>query len=142
MFHFKLAAAPAILLALGIAASGQSPPPVGKAADTPTRDLAALEGKLHGDWRVEAACGGQITIRADGTYERRNYSPGRYTVTGTWQVRWDALPPTLVFTCKTSGDKDAVGKMDECKLVRLDESGFTTQYEKQEYQLAHTRIKR
>ena len=66
--------------------------------------LAALEKKLLGTWHG-GPCIGDYTFNADGTYTLRRFTPGGNTLTGTWSLRWDALPPTLVVTCKTSDFK-------------------------------------
>ena len=59
-----------------------------------------MEKRLLGTWNGPA-CGGDYTFNADGTFDVQNFTPGRNRLTGTWFVRWDALPPTLVVTCKT-----------------------------------------
>jgi hypothetical protein len=91
-------------------------------------EAAALEQKLLGDWKGPA-CGGDYTFNADGTFELQNYTPGQNTLTGTWSLRWDALPPTLVLMCKTSDFKkkdptrpeyEHLGKALELKLLELD----------------------
>ena len=41
------------------------------AAEKPRTDPAALEQKLHGGWNSEGPCDGGLTLRADGTYERK-----------------------------------------------------------------------
>src|SRR4051812_31118399 len=73
------------------------------------KGLDAIERKLHGAWRSESACGGTLTFRPDGTYEHKFQGPGGDTSSGTWVLRWDALPPTLVLTCKVSTDPAKVG---------------------------------
>ena len=83
--------------------------------------------KLHGEWKG-GACMGELTLRADGTFERQHFSPGNNHLTGTWEVLWGALPPTLVLTCKTSDRADLVGKRSEIKLVQLDEEALAYQY--------------
>jgi hypothetical protein len=83
-------------------------------------ELAGLEQKLHGAWAGEGPCDGGLTVRADGTYERTHQGPAGTNSAGTWKVRWDALPPTLVLTCKTSDDPADEGKVTEVKLVQLD----------------------
>jgi hypothetical protein len=98
-----------------------------QAADNPQDAAVALERKLHGAWKG-GPCDGEFTLQPDGTFERRHFSPGNYTVTGTWKVRWDALPPTLVLSCRTSDDPDAVGKTSEVKLIQLDDKVLTYQY--------------
>ena len=88
-----------------------------------------LERKLHGVW-YGPACGGDWTFGADGRFEVRHYSPGNKEFAGTWKVRWNALPPTLVLTCKTSDDP-AYLKIDEAsevKLVELNDDALTYQY--------------
>jgi hypothetical protein len=90
-------------------------------------ELAALEQKLLGTW-WGGACVGNYTFNADGTYQLRNFTPGNNTLTGAWSLRWDALPPTLVVTCKTSDFKvrdpnrkeyEYFDKTLEIKLVEL-----------------------
>src|SRR4051794_11555307 len=83
-----------------------------------------IEQKLVGEWTKGGACIGDITFRADGTYERKHFSPGNNTLTGRWKVRWDALPPTLVLICEQSDRMDFVGKTWEVKITRLDDEGL------------------
>jgi hypothetical protein len=91
-------------------------------------ELAALERKLLGTWQG-GPCVGDYTFNADGTFELRHFTPGGNTLTGTWSLRWDALPPTLVLTCRTSDfrKKDPgraeyahLGKALELKVLQLD----------------------
>jgi hypothetical protein len=83
--------------------------------------------KLYGEWQG-GPCMGELTVRTDGTFERRHYSPGNNQLTGTWQVRWNATAPILVLTCKTSDDPDRIGTRFEVKLVQLDDETLTYQY--------------
>jgi hypothetical protein len=85
--------------------------------DTPV----GLEQKLMGKWEKGGPCIGDITFRADGTYERQHFSPGNNTVSGKWRMRWDALPPTLVLTCEEADREDLIGKKWEMKVMRLDD---------------------
>src|SRR5262245_14852754 len=89
---------------------------------------AALEKKLLGAWEGRAGCAGNFLFRADGSYELTGYGPAGHDLAGTWKVRWDALPPTLVLTCKTSEVEDEVGKTTEVKLVRLDDDNLAVQH--------------
>jgi hypothetical protein len=84
----------------------------------PLRDLEALELRLRGLW-AGRACAGNFIFRADGTYERQHYGPGGTNSAGTWQMPWDALRPTLIMTCKTSGDPRDVGRALEVRLVEV-----------------------
>ena len=92
------------------------------ASDEPEKAPVALERLLHGEWKGPP-CAGDFTFRADGSFERRHYTPGNNKLSGTWQVRWNALPPTLVLICTTSDDPDRlpVGKTWEVKLIQLDD---------------------
>jgi hypothetical protein len=92
-----------------------------------TGELAVLEQKLLGSWQG-GPCEGNYTFHPDGTFELRRFTPGNNTLTGTWSLRWDALPPTLVVTCKTSDFKkndptrpewEYLGKPLELKLIEL-----------------------
>jgi hypothetical protein len=87
------------------------------------------ERKLYGVW-VGPACGGEWTFRADGTFAVRHYSPGSNEFAGTWKVRRDARPPTLVLTCLASDEPDRikVGEASEVKLVELSDDALACQF--------------
>src|SRR5690348_8603134 len=93
--------------------------PFARTADQSSNELTSLEPKLYGGW-TGGACQGEFILGVDGTFERRHYSPGRNQLAGTWEVRWDALPPTMVLNCETSDAQEYVGKTWEVKLVHLD----------------------
>jgi RNA polymerase sigma factor (sigma-70 family) len=111
--------------------------PIPKTAESGKSDeLAALEKKLLGNWKG-GSCEGDYIFNADGTFDLRNFTPGNNTVTGTWSIRWNALPPTLVLTCKTSDFKkkdptrpeyEYLGKALELKLLELNEDAFVFRY--------------
>jgi hypothetical protein len=84
-----------------------------------------LENKLHGEWEG-GPCMGDWVFAADGTFVLKNFSPGGDTFTGTWIVRWDALPPTLALTFKTSDAPEhfKIGQTWEVKLVQMDDETF------------------
>ena len=84
---------------------------------------ALLERKVHGTW-YGGDCVGELDLKADGSFERRGYSPGNNTLTGTWEIRWNALPPTLKLTCKASNSADHVGQVVETEVVRLDDANL------------------
>ena len=107
--------------------TADEPKEVPPAADANTP--AALERKLHGEWKGPA-CGGDWTFAADGSYVAEHYSPGDNKLTGTWQVRWNALPPILVLICKTSDAPDRLpaGQTWEVKLVQLDDEALAYQW--------------
>jgi hypothetical protein len=92
------------------------------------KDLVALEQKMLGAWKGETGCDGSFLFRADGTYELTGYGPAPFDSAGTWKIRWDALPPTLVLTCKTSEVPDVVGKTREVKLIKLDDTSLAIEY--------------
>jgi hypothetical protein len=97
-------------------------------AERPGKELAVLEKKLLGAWKGQTGCDGNFLFRVDGTYELTEYGPAPYDRAGAWKVRWDALPPTLVLTCKTSGIPDEVGKTTEVKLIKLDDKSLAIEY--------------
>ncbi len=70
---------------------------------------------------------GEFNFRAGGTFERRHYSPGNHTLTGTWQLEWKGLPPTLVVTCNESTNPEFVGWVLAVELVRLNDQEFAYQ---------------
>ncbi len=82
--------------------------------------LPAIERKLLGEWKG-GACRGNWVFRDNGTFELDHYSPAILQLSGTWKMRWDALPPTLVTTFSSSVDSSYAGKKWELKLTQLDE---------------------
>ena len=111
-----------LAVSLTFITSAQTARTGGKAKEPP----AALEKKLHGMWECERDCVGDLMLRADGTFERLRYSPGNNKLAGTWEMRWNALPPTLVLTCKTSDEPDrfSVGKIFEVKVIQLNDEAL------------------
>src|SRR5260370_12493092 len=97
-------------------------------AEPSEKELAALEKKMLGVWKGRGGCDGRFVFRADGTYELTEYGPAPYDSGGTWKVRWDALPATLILTCKTSEISDEVGKITEVKLIELDDKSLAFKY--------------
>jgi uncharacterized protein (TIGR03067 family) len=99
-----------------------------QAADKPIAAPAALERKLCGTWRG-GACMGELTLGADGNFERTHYTPGNNRVTGTWEMRWNALPPTLCLTWLTSDAEDRlpVRRTEELRLVHFDDEALDYQ---------------
>jgi len=89
--------------------------------EEPSAALVALETLLHGNWDG-LGCDGEMTFRADGTYEARHVGPSGWNSSGTWDVRWDALPPTLVLARKTSDAPGYSGTTLEVKIVELDKA--------------------
>ena len=98
-------------------------------ASQPARSdpFAALERKLLRTWQGPD-CGGDFTFNADGTFEVKRFTPANNTLAGTWSLRWDALPPTLLLTFKTSDYRKRnpggpeykyVGKTLEARLLEL-----------------------
>jgi hypothetical protein len=85
-----------------------------------------LEKKLHGEWKGGPGVG-DIIFRPDGTFERRNYSPGDHTLKGTWEIKWKSLPPTLVMKCKESTNPKFVDSALSVSLVRLNDDQFEYQ---------------
>jgi hypothetical protein len=89
--------------------------------DKLAKNTPAVVKKLHGDWMGERDCQGDLSVHAEGTFERLHYGPGNATLAGTWTIRWDAQAPTLVLTCKTSTDPDYVGMRWDMRIVELDD---------------------
>ena len=100
-------------------------------AEPPGNELAVLEKKMLGAWKGQTGCDGNFLFRADGTYALTGYGPAPYDSAGTWKVRWDALPPTLVLTCNTAEIADEVGKTTEVKLIKLDDKSLAIEYANQ-----------
>ena len=60
---------------------------------------------------------------------RTKHGPGGDDSEGAWEIRWDALPPTLILDCKTSTDRDLITKR-EVKLILLEDGAFAYQHPK------------
>jgi hypothetical protein len=108
-------------------------------------ELHALEQKLLGAWKGPS-CAGDYTFNADGTYECRNFTPGQNTLAGTWSVRWDALPPTLLLKCTTSDFKkkdptreEFAGSTVELRLVELNGDAFAYRYPNDKFEWRNRR---
>jgi hypothetical protein len=120
-------AAPPVTAAKNPAPAKTAPTASQPAAPAKPAELAVLEQKLLRTWGGPA-CGGDFTFKADGTFDVRSFTPGQNILTGIWSLRWDALPPTLLLTFKTSNFKKTypnepeykyVGKTVEAKLLEL-----------------------
>lgn len=116
--------AAAVLLIGWVQSVGAEPP-----AKEPGNEVAALEKKLLGDWQGYEGCSGKYAFRADGSYKLTNFGPGGDVTAGTWKVRWDALPPTLVLTCKESELDEEIGKDTKLMLLELNDAILTLEYE-------------
>jgi hypothetical protein len=93
-------------------------------------DAAAADGRaIHGAWRGTGPCDGSLELRADGTFTRQHFSPGDNRLAGSWAVRWDDEPPTLVLTCESSDEPAHVGRAVEVKIVRLDGEALVYEHE-------------
>jgi hypothetical protein len=99
---------------------------VARAVDKPNQGQTAIEQKLLGEW-VGGPGVGEIIFRPDGTFERRNYSPGNHTLKGEFELQWKALPPTLVLKCKESTNREFVDSVLSVSLVRLNDDEFAYQ---------------
>jgi hypothetical protein len=110
MKPFLVSVIAACIVALGVV----------QAAERPQAD-SDFEAKLPGVWKG-GPCRGILQISADGTFERRHYSPGDNELSGTWTLQRNELPPTLILTCKASNDPEQfpVDRTWELKVVRLD----------------------
>jgi hypothetical protein len=97
-------------------------------AKEPGKEIAALEQKLLGSWWGQEGCSGRYLFRKDGTYDLKGLGPTANETAGTWKVRWDALPPTLVLTCKMSESDEEIGKDTELKLQQLDDASLVLLY--------------
>jgi hypothetical protein len=118
----------ALVVTAAVLSVGMAPVPAQPPGNEWGKELAALEQKMLGDWKGQTGCAGNFLFRADGTYELTGYGPAPYDMAGTWKVRWDALPPTLVLTCKASEVLEEIGKITEVKLVRLDGESLAVEH--------------
>ena len=138
LLHTAMTAAGAAEIPAGASGTPAAKSALASQPAEPTKgaEVAALERKMLGSWRG-GPCVGTYTFHADGSYELHDFTPSRNSLTGTWSVRWDALPPTLLITCKTSDFKarDANGPEYknfgvplEAKLVELNDDAIVIQF--------------
>jgi hypothetical protein len=92
-------------------------------AVVPHRDLEAQTLKLHGVWKG-GSCEGEWTFRPDGTFELRRFSPGNYRFTGVWELRWDALRPLLIVSCKTWSDPREASQIWDMNVLQLNDDAL------------------
>jgi hypothetical protein len=116
----KFECASILLLAAALTAAA-FPTPL---SPKPNKDLTALEEKLHGSWKGQGGCTGEIVFRPNGTYARQHYGPVNQSSSGKWEVRWDALPPTLILK-QDAADDDEEASVREFKIIKLDDSNFS-----------------
>jgi hypothetical protein len=100
--------------------------PTAPASQTEGKPVA-LERKLWGTWRG-GPCGGDLTFKSNGVFERRHYGPANQSLSGTWVVQWNALPPTLVLTCTDADWAGLIGTKQELKIVQLDDAALAYLY--------------
>ena len=112
------------------------------AAEKPSDALGALEKKLYGIWDGNGPCNGKLVLKSDRTYERKLFGPGGNNSTGTWSLRWNALPPTLTLNCKTSDDPNHVNKAIDWKVTRLNDATLSIRYKIELQPLVYNRVKK
>lgn len=127
-------------LVLVVTAEGTIAVPVLPPLERSGKTLTALEQKLHGQWRG-GDCAGEITFQAGGTYGRKLFGPGNASLTGTWEIVWNALPPTLVMICTASTDKDYIGRTIEVKITELTDKTFSYKFPNAESSVQFERVK-
>ena len=98
--------------------------PAETSGDERGNEVGATDQKLLGTWKGQTGCDGRLVLRSDGTYTLTGFGPGHYDCAGTWKVRRNAAPATLVLTCTASGLPDVVGKTTEVKLIQLDDKSL------------------
>jgi hypothetical protein len=104
------------------------------------KELAAFGAKLHGTWRGDAGCQGNITLKADGTYAWTGRGPGGHRDTGTWVLRGEVPQPVLALKCKTSDNEDRAGTTVTVKLT-LEGTSLAFKYADPPSEQTFTRMK-
>jgi hypothetical protein len=112
----KLILFPAVLLVTGLVQAILADPQ----QEEQGKLLTGIEQKLLGAWTGQTGCAGSFLFRVDGTYELTGYGPAPYDSAGTWKVRCDARPATLVLTCRESEAPEEVGKTTDVEIVQFD----------------------
>jgi hypothetical protein len=116
-------AAAAVMVAVLAAFAADPPPEKGTPKAVPDKRIAALETKLHGTWIGRGMFASLLTFKADGTFERSATIKGTEGE-GTWELRWDALPPTLVMKFSKSVVEGEASKTQELKVTGLDDGSL------------------
>lgn len=87
--------------------------------------LTAIERQLVGKWLGRGGCAGDIEFRADGSFTRTNNGQAGIRLDGTWVLKWDALPPTLVLAAVGNDGTDWTQTL---RLVRLDNKALAYRF--------------
>ena len=100
LFAVALAVTGPVLIADPMANADPLPRPAptrsgGPAPAAKPKELLALEKKLVGKWIGRGMFASVFTYRADGTFAG-GIAGGAEASEGTWEMQWNALPPTLV----------------------------------------------
>ncbi len=90
-------------------------------ATGPTDTKQVCASKLIGVWEGQGGCDGDLTIRADKTFELKGYGPGGDTLSGLWHIEWEGQKPTLFLVDKQPGTfygimRLQIGKLDKQNL--------------------------
>jgi hypothetical protein len=86
-----------------------------------------VERLLQGEWKGLGPCEGSLTLKPDGSYQRIHRGPAGDNSSGTWEMKWDALPPKLVLKCDTA-DLPLYVRTEEVKLLELGDRWLVFQY--------------
>lgn len=110
--------------------------------DKPADSPSSLKEKIHGAWKGYGPCDGDLTLNANGTYARKWVGPGGDSDSGTWSLKWDALPPTLTFECEKADSEELEGRSIPGKLVRLDDDGMEILYDGSSQPIVFRRVEK
>ena len=97
-------------------------------ADPQVKGLSPLEKKLLGQWYGQGGCDGNLLLRADGTFELKDYGPAGFNIAGLWKVQGKALPATLELNFKATDLSELVGTTMRVKILKLDDKNLTVEY--------------
>jgi RNA polymerase sigma factor (sigma-70 family) len=119
------------------AAEARMPAPVPKDATKPKPEFAVVK-KLHGRWIGRGLVPVVFTFRADGSFERSVLDERSE---GSWEMTWDALPPTLSMTYTKSDNATLLNTTHKRKVIQLDDAVFAIENKDGLGPISYTRVK-
>jgi hypothetical protein len=97
-------------------------------AQPPAQVGPPLPKLLIGQWYGQGGCDGDLLLRADRTFELKDYGPATSDRAGVWTLRGQGLPATLELTFKSSDVREDVGTTMRVQITKLDDKNLTIEY--------------
>lgn len=110
------------------------------AEETDSKSPETIQRLLHGDWRGQGPCDGNLSIQPDGTWTWKNIGPGGDRASGQWKLTWDALPPKLTLHIDEADAEESVGTEQVYRVTQLNQARFSFRIPDQEKGIRFRRV--